>query len=414
MRTTIAAGEVFVFFLAPLVFFNYIGAIKDTKPPRQGDYADETQYIGYGLSLPWTITYSVGVFLWLFAILTAGAVKLGLWANVGKKVKTAEDQEKENEKKSEEKVKDQTTNRMSQSNQSISRKWSLTLEKSKSISIVKNAKQNKEANKNMFRKWRLTVEDSKSIQFVCSSDDKEENVNQDKAPSRENSQDFNQDPVENDNAVNESKGESESELTKESIYLHHPKITAKTLTTLRVIYITVSILIVTYFAYNFATAGDLSNLYLNFCFIIAGTALILGEVYHYREFELLRKDTTKKKILLAIIFYYVSIAATATVALYMFTQKQVYLSGDDVAKSRDNNLDCLFLDYYDYHSMWHVFGSFMLLAAGLRVGQLSEPCRMCALKLIGDTSRTPSVAMDTSLFGINKEEADKAPKSPES
>ena len=48
----------------------------------------------------------------------------------------------------------------------------------------------------MFRKWRLTVEDSKSIQFVCSSDDKEENVNQDKAPSRENSQDFNQDPVE--------------------------------------------------------------------------------------------------------------------------------------------------------------------------------------------------------------------------
>ena len=81
----------------------------------------------------------------LYTVLSTSII--GLWANVGKKVKTAEDQEKENEKKSEEKVKDQTTNRMSQSNQSISRKWSLTLEKSKSISIVKNAKQNKEANK---------------------------------------------------------------------------------------------------------------------------------------------------------------------------------------------------------------------------------------------------------------------------
>ena len=35
---------------------------------------------------------------------------------------------------------------------------------------------------------------------------------------------------------------------------------------------------------------------------------------------------------------------------------QVYLSGQDVAESRDHNLDCVFLDYYDYHSMWHVFG----------------------------------------------------------
>jgi hypothetical protein len=34
---------------------------------------------------------------------------------------------------------------------------------------------------------------------------------------------------------------------------------------------------------------------------------------------------------------------------------QVYLSGLDVADSRDKNLDCFFLNYYDYHSMWHVF-----------------------------------------------------------
>ena len=36
MRESIHAGEIFLFFLAPLVVFNYIGAIKDTKPPRQG------------------------------------------------------------------------------------------------------------------------------------------------------------------------------------------------------------------------------------------------------------------------------------------------------------------------------------------------------------------------------------------
>ena len=36
MRTSIHAGEIFLFFLAPLVFFNYVGALKDTKPPKQG------------------------------------------------------------------------------------------------------------------------------------------------------------------------------------------------------------------------------------------------------------------------------------------------------------------------------------------------------------------------------------------
>ena len=36
MRESIHAGEVFLFFLAPLVFFNFLGALKDQKPPRQG------------------------------------------------------------------------------------------------------------------------------------------------------------------------------------------------------------------------------------------------------------------------------------------------------------------------------------------------------------------------------------------
>ena len=69
-----------------------------------------------------------------------------MWGNVSKKVIKGDEGAKE-EDKSDQKVKDQTTNQASKSNQSISRKWSLTLEKSKSISIVEDVKDKKIANK---------------------------------------------------------------------------------------------------------------------------------------------------------------------------------------------------------------------------------------------------------------------------
>ena len=47
--------------------------------------------------------------------------------------------------------------------------------------------------------------------------------------------------------------------------------------------------------------------------------------------------------------------------------------------------------------------SFMLLLTGLRVGMLSEPCRMCAMRMVGEASLTPSVAFEASQFHINKD-----------
>ena len=40
-------------------------------------YADEAHHIGYGLTFGWTIAYAVFVFVWLIAVIIAGAFKMG-------------------------------------------------------------------------------------------------------------------------------------------------------------------------------------------------------------------------------------------------------------------------------------------------------------------------------------------------
>ncbi len=43
----------------------------------------------------------------------------------------------------------------------------------------------------------------------------------------------------------------------------------------------------------------------------------------------------------------------------------------------------------------------MLFLTGLRVAMLSEPCRMCAMRMVGEASLTPSIAFEGSQFHIN-------------
>lgn len=180
-------------------------------------------------------------------------------------------------------------------------------------------------------------------------------------------------------------------------------VTNRLLCTLRVVYIIYSILIVGYFIVAFVTAADMSVTFLNFTLSIGGMALIIGEIYQFYRVESRRADRRKCAICTAIVFWYILIVIFAVPALYYFTFQQVYLAGLDVADSRDVNRECMLLDYYDTHSLWHILGSFMLLLTGLRVGMLSEPCRMCAMRMVGEASLTPSVAFEASQFHINKD-----------
>ena len=80
------------------------------------------------------------------------------------------------------------------------------------------------------------------------------------------------------------------------------------------------------------------------------------------------------------LIYYVIIGVVWISAGYFFLVIEVSNKSLKPEQNRDLNQECLFLNFYDSHDIWHLLSSCGLLLSAVRAIALSFPCRYCRVE----------------------------------
>ena len=102
------------------------------------------------------------------------------------------------------------------------------------------------------------------------------------------------------------------------------------------------------------------------------------------------------------VLYNCTILTLNGLALWIFFAKETTDKSKSPEKSRDLNQECIFLAFFDWHDVWHIFSSFGLIMAALMVthpsyespNSLREKSQTRATNGASDEPRSPPVEMD--------------------
>ena len=114
---------------------------------------------------------------------------------------------------------------------------------------------------------------------------------------------------------------------------------------------------------------DMSIFFMGLCMLPLIVTLVFYEVstFHSRPEE---------KPSMLFLFYCLVIVLCCS-AWYFFAVVGSSNKTKSPAENRDINKDCIFMGFYDSHSVWHFLSSNALLLIGLRAIVLSDPCKIC-------------------------------------
>ena len=131
--------------------------------------------------------------------------------------------------------------------------------------------------------------------------------------------------------------------------------------------------------YTIVARKDMSQFFLGSCVLSVFVTLLYYEVS--------RSSSRPREPALVIAVFYLFVFILWCAAGVFFVIMETTNKSKTPAENRDLNKECIFMNFYDSHSIWHFLSSNALFLSALRAIVLSEPCKYCKYERMEDEAR---------------------------